>query len=93
MNSLTTKAIPAPLVATRPALQHGLWRRRLLIGIVMAYAGLLIIAPLVSLTTGAFREGVGAVITALSQPDVLASFWRTATTSPPFSSATATTTW
>jgi len=78
MNSLmTTKVITAPLVVTPPAIQHGVWRRRLLIGIVMAYAGLLIIAPLVGLTAGAFREGVGAVITALSQPDVLASFWRT----------------
>lgn len=77
MSSLTTKAIPAPPVVTPTAIQQGVWRRRLLIGIVMAYAGLLIIAPLVSLTAGAFKEGVGAVISALSQPDVLASFRRT----------------
>jgi sulfate transport system permease protein len=44
---------------------------------VVAYAGFLVIAPLVALTAGAFKEGLGAIITALSQPDVLASFWRT----------------
>ncbi|NJN93876.1 MAG: sulfate ABC transporter permease [Anaerolineales bacterium] len=77
MNSLTTKAVAAPLVVPRPTIQRGVWQRRLLIGLVIGYAGLLIIAPLVSLTAGAFREGVGAIFAALSQPDVLASFWRT----------------
>lgn len=77
MNSLTTKAVAAPLVVPCPTIKRGVWQRRLLIGIVMGYAGLLIIAPLVSLTAGAFREGVGAIFAALSQPDVLASFWRT----------------
>jgi sulfate/thiosulfate transport system permease protein len=77
MNSITTKTIPAPLVVTRPVIRHDVWRRRLLIGIVMAYAGVLVIAPLVGLTFGAFKEGIGAIIEALSQPDVLASFWRT----------------
>jgi sulfate transport system permease protein len=37
----------------------------------------LIIAPLVGLAVGAFSEGLGAMIEVLSQPDVLASFWRT----------------
>jgi sulfate transport system permease protein len=69
-------SISIPLTAA-PARQHGVWRRRLLITIVIAYIGFLIISPLVALTAGAFREGLGAVITALSQPDVLASFWRT----------------
>jgi sulfate transport system permease protein len=69
-------SISIPLTAV-PARQHSVWRRRLLITTVIAYIGFLIISPLAALTTGAFREGLGAVITALSQPDVLASFWRT----------------
>lgn len=77
MNSLTTKAVMTPLLVPRPIIQRGVWQRRLLIGLVIGYASLLIIAPLVSLTAGAFREGVGAIFAALSQPDVLASFWRT----------------
>jgi len=70
------KSIATPLVAA-PTTQFSIWRGRLLITIVIAYIGFLIITPLVALTTGAFKEGLGAVITAVSQPDVLASFWRT----------------
>jgi len=70
------KSIATPLVAA-PTTQFSIWRGRLLIAIVIAYIGFLIITPLVALTAGAFKEGLGAVITAVSQPDVLASFWRT----------------
>lgn len=70
------QSISTPLTAAT-AVQHGIWRRRLLITVVMAYVGFLIIAPLAALTAGAFEEGFGAVMAALSQPDVLASFWRT----------------
>lgn len=71
MNSVSTPLTPAP------AMKHGIWRRRLLIGLVIAYIGFLIIAPLAALTAGAFEAGFGAIIAALSQADVLASFWRT----------------
>lgn len=71
MNSVSTPLTPSP------AMQHGIWRRRLLIGLVIAYIGFLIIAPLAALTAGAFEAGFGAIIAALSQADVLASFWRT----------------
>ncbi|MCE7990310.1 MAG: sulfate ABC transporter permease [Caldilinea sp. CFX5] len=78
MNSSTTsKAVSSPLVVMPRVIGYGVWRQRLLIGVVMAYAAILVITPLVSLTMGAFREGVGAVVEALSQTDVLASFWRT----------------
>ncbi|MCL4299247.1 MAG: sulfate ABC transporter permease subunit [Anaerolineae bacterium] len=76
-SSITSKAVVSPLVVTPRVIRYGLWRQRLLIAVVMAYAALLVIAPLVSLTMGAFREGVGAILEALSQADVLASFWRT----------------
>jgi sulfate transport system permease protein len=57
----------------RPKLK-GNWRRRLLIGIVIAYASALILAPIAALISGAFAEGIPAIITALSDPDVLSAF-------------------
>jgi len=50
------------------------WRRRLLIGIVIAYAALLILAPLAALLSGAFAKGIGASLTALSDPAVFSAF-------------------
>lgn len=52
----------------------GAMRRRVLIGIVVAYMAVLILAPLGALVTGAFAEGLGAMVAALSQPDVRAAF-------------------
>jgi sulfate transport system permease protein len=43
----------------------------------MAYVAVLILAPLGALVVGAFREGLRPIMVALSQPDVLAAFWRT----------------
>jgi len=50
------------------------WRRRLLIGVVVAYAALLILAPLAALVSGAFAKGLGASLQALSDPDVFSAF-------------------
>ncbi|MCB0193344.1 MAG: sulfate ABC transporter permease [Anaerolineae bacterium] len=61
----------------QPARSAGVWRRQLLIGLVFGYVGFLIIAPLAGLVSGAFSEGIGAIVSALSQPDVLAAFWQT----------------
>jgi sulfate transport system permease protein len=67
-------ALPA-LVRSTPGVDA--WRRRLLIGLALGYVGLLIITPLAALVTGAFAEGVGQIITALRQPEILSSFWLT----------------
>jgi sulfate transport system permease protein len=61
----------------RPQAWRYAWRRWLLITIVVAYVASLVLAPLVALTGSAFKKGLAAVMTSLSQPDVLASFWRT----------------
>jgi sulfate transport system permease protein len=66
----------------RPASQQALesgnpWVRRLLIGVVVLYVGFLILAPVGALIAGAFAEGPGAILAALSQPDVLAAFSKT----------------
>jgi sulfate transport system permease protein len=53
------------------------WRRWLLIAIVLGYVGVLIMVPLAALVNGAFEEGVGRIIVALGHPDILSSFWLT----------------
>src|SRR5262245_6790710 len=77
---MTTIARPSNEVNTaRPlpsdtARSVGVWRRRLLIGIVVAYTALLILAPLAALLSGAFAKGIGESLAALSDPDVLSAF-------------------
>jgi sulfate/thiosulfate transport system permease protein len=53
------------------------WVSRGLIAIVIAYVGILILAPLAALTLGAFEQGVGAIFEAFNQSFVLTSFWNT----------------
>lgn len=65
------------MIASNPRTKRGGWHRWLLIGTVVVYMGILIIAPLAALAVGAFEKGVGAIGTALSDPDVLGAFWRT----------------
>ena len=62
---------------SRPVSASSVWTRRILIAIVLIYVGTLILAPIGALIAGAFREGVGEIIAALSQPEVLEAFWRT----------------
>src|SRR5689334_9916162 len=69
---------PATLLVPRSSfLVRRSWLKWLLIGIVVMYIGVLILAPLAALVAGAFSGGVGAIVAALSQPDVLSAFWRT----------------
>ena len=65
------------MIASAPRTKRGGWHRILLISIVVAYMGVLIIAPLAALVAGAFEQGIGAIGTALSDPDVSGAFWRT----------------
>lgn len=50
------------------------WIRRVLIGLVVGYVGILILLPIFSLILGAIEDGLGAIVSALSQPDVLKAF-------------------
>jgi sulfate transport system permease protein len=61
-------------VAVRPLAPRHAWGRRLLISLVWLYVGILILAPLARLVLGAFGQGIGPVVAALSQPDVLCGF-------------------
>lgn len=64
--------IPAWLARTK-----GKWVGWLLIAIVIAYVGILILAPLVALAYGAFEQGVGAILEAFNHSFVWTSFWNT----------------
>lgn len=50
------------------------WGRRILIAIVTLYIIGLILAPLAALSLGALEEGLGAIWSALSQPEVMTAF-------------------
>ncbi|MFN8485179.1 MAG: molybdate ABC transporter permease subunit [Anaerolineae bacterium] len=51
--------------------------RRLLIGIVLLYMGILILAPLAAILWGAFSRGLAPILATLADPDVLHAFWVT----------------
>ena len=70
----TTAPPPLPALTGRRARLFDTWRRRLLIGVVVLYAGVLILAPLAGLVSGAVAHGLGAIASALLQPDVLRAF-------------------
>jgi sulfate/thiosulfate transport system permease protein len=53
------------------------WIPRLLIALVVVYAGLLIVGPLVALLVGAFSQGLVPALAALAQPEFAGAFWRT----------------
>jgi sulfate transport system permease protein len=63
------KAVPA-----RSARPGGRLVRLVLIAVVIAYVGLLILAPLVALAAGAFQEGLGAIVRSLNRPEILSAF-------------------
>lgn len=58
----------------RIALPGDIGRRRLLIGMVVTYITVLILVPIATLFPGAFSEGIGAVIVALSNPALWSAF-------------------
>jgi sulfate transport system permease protein len=52
-------------------------RRWLLIGSVVTYLAVIILVPLAALVAGAFAGGLGTIMAALGEPDVLGAFFRT----------------
>jgi sulfate/thiosulfate transport system permease protein len=71
----------APTVSRSPSLPVSLssrgWLKWLLIGIVVAYTGALILAPLAALLEGAFADGIAPLFATLGEPDVVSAFGRT----------------
>lgn len=52
------------------------WVKWLLIGLVVAYVGVIIVAPLGALVAGALAGSPAQMLATLSEPDVLSAFWR-----------------
>lgn len=50
------------------------WRRLVLVGIVLSYVGVIVVAPLAALVAGALSQGWGAVKSALADPAVAGAF-------------------
>lgn len=50
------------------------WIRRILIGVVAIYVGILILSPILALIIGTFQDGIAAIVQALSQPEVIKAF-------------------
>jgi sulfate transport system permease protein len=70
----------AEAITTQPLRARGAggaWTRRLLVGAVVAYVGLLILAPLSAMVSGAFAGGLGPIAATLTHPEVVSAFWRT----------------
>lgn len=61
----------------RDALTGGRLLRLGLISLVLAYVGILILAPLIALAAGAFQKGFGAIIQTLNSSEILSAFWLT----------------
>ncbi|MFZ2361233.1 MAG: sulfate ABC transporter permease subunit [Anaerolineae bacterium] len=64
---------PASAVST-PVDSRRRWLRRVLVTIVLAYAGFLIIAPLAALVVGALADGLGPVLATFQNRQVLRAF-------------------
>ena len=52
------------------------WVKWLLIGVVVAYVGVIIVAPLAALVASALAGSPAQILATLSEPDVLSAFWR-----------------
>jgi sulfate/thiosulfate transport system permease protein len=68
---------PASNLGRSSAAVRRSWLKWLLIGIVVCYVGVIVLAPLIGLLAGAFSGGLEPIAAALSRPDVLSAFWRT----------------
>lgn len=48
-----------------------------LITLVVTYVAFLILTPIIALAFGAFEQGIGAILSSLSEPGVFTAFWNT----------------
>jgi sulfate transport system permease protein len=83
MNDTTNAAVNLALpytisnVRRSPFVVRRAWLKWLLIGIVVCYVSVIVLAPLVGLIAGALSGGLEPIVAALSELDVLSAFWRT----------------
>jgi len=53
------------------------WTSWVLIALVVGYVSFLILTPIIALIIGALKDGLGASLSSLNQPDILSAFWNT----------------
>lgn len=68
MKALTREAVPKPYAARR-----GSWGRGLVLGGVLAYVAVLLLAPAVALLVGALAAGLGGMVATFADPDAQAA--------------------
>ncbi len=68
---MTSRLAPA---ASMPVDWRRRWLRRVLVTVVLAYAGFLIIAPIAALVVGAFADGLGPVLATFQNRQVQRAF-------------------
>ena len=77
---MTTSEAPFAPTGARPAANMApvnwqrRWLRRVMVGVVLAYVGVLILAPLFGLVVGAFAEGLAGVLAIFRDPEVIKAF-------------------
>ncbi len=64
---------PTPLLAPTRTTTEPVWVRLLLTAIALAFIGLFIVLPLISVFVEAFRKGFDAYFTAIAEPDAVAA--------------------
>src|SRR3990172_10423645 len=65
---------PTAAPTSAPIDRRSTWVRRLLVGIVLVYVGVLILAPIVGLIAGALSEGPEAALATFRDPQVRSAF-------------------
>lgn len=76
--TISKPVLSSKTISTWLARNKGKWVGAGLVTLVIAYVGILIVSPLVSLTHGAFERGAEAILEAFeNNPVVLVSFWNT----------------
>jgi sulfate transport system permease protein len=70
----TVSAPSRAKTTTAPVDQRHRWLRRVIVGVVLVYVGLLILAPIAGLLFGAFADGLGPALATFTDPQVLKAF-------------------
>jgi sulfate transport system permease protein len=70
---------PAEVTSQRPRRRdwRKLWQRGLLLGVPLAYLAVLLIGPLIAVVRGAFADGIGAFLAAVTTANALHAFFMT----------------
>jgi sulfate transport system permease protein len=72
----TLEKVQSPILE-RVDKNKGKWASWVLITVVILYVAFLILTPITALALGAFKTGIGEIISSLNKPEVFLAFWNT----------------